>query len=128
MLVWVLKFKRTSLCEEGYIWNPATCSYKNGKYVRSITDEPVIMYDEIIYSRKAVPTKINSTKTVPEKSTSTSFYILLASVLITITLLKAVNIYCYLIKYQMKQKHLLPHHLTNNKLEKLLHQYCIIKI
>ena len=36
------------------------------------------------------------------------FYILLTFLLITITLLIAVSIYCYLIKYRAKQKHLSP--------------------
>ena len=51
-----------------------------------------------------------------------SFYILLTFLLITITLLIAVNIYCYLIKYQAKN--LLPSHNTNNKLSK----FCINSI
>ena len=34
------------------------------------------------------------------------YHILLAFLLITIALLIAVSIYCYLIKYQVKQKHL----------------------
>ena len=42
-------------------------------------------------------------------------YILLAFLLITIALLIAVSIYCYLIKYQAMQKHLLPFPNTNNK-------------
>ena len=41
------------------------------------------------------------------------FYFLLAFLLITIALLIAVSIYCYLIKYRAKQKHLLPFHDTN---------------
>ena len=28
----------------------------------------------------------------------------------------AVSVYCYLIKYKSKQKHLLPHYITNDKL------------
>ena len=32
----------------------------------------------------------------------------------------AVSIYCYLIKYQPKQKHLLPFHDTNNKLNDII--------
>ena len=39
-----------------------------------------------------------------------SFYISLASFWITNALLIAVSIYCYLIKYQSKRKHLLPFH------------------
>ena len=48
------------------------------------------------------------------------FYILLAFLLITIALLIAVSIYCYLIKYRAKQKHLLPFHDTNNELKQVL--------
>ena len=43
--------------------------------------------------------------------------VLFASVLVTIALLMAVSIYCYLIEYRAKQKHLLPFQLTNNKLK-----------
>ena len=46
------------------------------------------------------------------------FYILLAFFLITITLLIAVSIYYYLIKYKSKQKHLLPYYFTNNNFKK----------
>ena len=31
-----------------YIWNPATCSCENGKYLASIIDDSVIMCYEII--------------------------------------------------------------------------------
>ena len=46
-----------------------------------------------------------------------NFFVLLAFLLITLALLIAVKIYCYLIKYREKQKHLLPFHFTNNKLK-----------
>ena len=45
-----------------------------------------------------------------------NFYLLLAFLLITIALLISVSIYCYLIKYRAKQKHLLP--FNNTKLNK----------
>ena len=48
---------------------------------------------------------------------SISIY-LLTFLLITMALLVAGSIYCYLIKYEGKQKHLLPFHFTNNKLKK----------
>ena len=58
-----------------------------------------------------------------EKKTATcktqNFYVSLAFLLITIALLIAVSIYCYLIKYWAKQ--LLPFHDTNNKLRKILY-------
>ena len=49
------------------------------------------------------------------------FYILLAFLLITIALLIAVSIYCYLIKYRAKEKHLLKFHDTNNELREVLY-------
>ena len=48
-----------------------------------------------------------------------NFHILLEFLLITIALLIAISIYCYLIKY--KTKHLLLFHSTNKKLNK----FCI---
>ena len=49
------------------------------------------------------------------------FYVLLAFLLIIISLLVAVNIYCYLINCQAKQKCLLPYDIANNKLEENLY-------
>ena len=45
------------------------------------------------------------------------FHILLAFSLITTALLTAASIYCYLIKYKAKQKHLLPLHITITNLK-----------
>ena len=50
-----------------------------------------------------------------------NFYVSLIFILITIAFLIAVNIYCYLIKYQVKQKHLLPFYVTNNELKEILY-------
>ena len=36
------------MCGKDYIWNLATCSWKNGKYLASIICNSVITYDEII--------------------------------------------------------------------------------
>ena len=49
-----------------------------------------------------------------------NFYILLAFSLSTIALLVAVSIYCQLIKYRAKEKHLLPYYVTNEKLINVL--------
>ena len=46
-----------------------------------------------------------------------NFYILLAFLLIIIALLLDFSRYCYLIKYQPIQKHLLPFHFLNNTLK-----------
>ena len=90
----------------------------------------VITCDEIIesYDEDAEAKSYNKTKTIltnfnEKKATckTQNFYILLAFLLITIALLIAVSIYCYLIKYQAKQKHLLPFHFTNNKLKDIIY-------
>ena len=64
--------------------------------------------------KKTIPTNFNEKKVTCKTQ---NFYIPLAFLLITIALLIAVSIYCYLMKYQVKQKHLLPFHVTNNKLK-----------
>ena len=88
---------------KNHIWNPATCSCENGKYLASIVDDSMITCDEITKETKTIPTTTVPASTVPTKSASTNFCILVALLLITITLLIAVSIYCYLIKYQAKK-------------------------
>lgn len=109
-------------CEENHIGNPATCRCKNGKYVRSIIDHSVVICGEIIQETKAVPTKAVTTN-----STSAGFYIWLSFLLITLTSLIASSIYCYLIKYQAKQKTLLNCYYTISKLKEARYWKFIIK-
>ena len=75
-------------------------------------DDSAIICDEIIESYNE-ETNFNEKKVACKMQ---NFYILLKFLLITIVLLIAVSIYCYLRKYQTKQKHLLPFQFTNNKL------------
>ena len=90
--------KEHHVCKNDYIChNATTCSCENGKYLASIMDDSVIKFVENIETTKTVPAK-----TVPTKSTSTNFYILVVFLLTTIALLIAVCIYCYLIKYRAK--------------------------
>ena len=83
------------------VWNPAKC--QNGKYLPSIMDDSAIIGDEVIESYdeeiKTIPTSFDEKKKSICKTQ-------------TITLLIALNIYCYLIKYEakQKQKHLLSLH------------------
>ena len=93
--------KKHYICEKDCIWNSATCSCQNGKYLTSIMDDSAITCDEIIESydeeTKTIPTSFNEKKATCE---TLIFYISLAFLLITITLLIAVSIYCFLIKYR----------------------------
>ena len=45
--------------EKDYTWNPATCCWKNGKYLASTIDDSVITCDEIIEEMKTIPTNFN---------------------------------------------------------------------
>ena len=74
----------------------------------SHTTEKQKLFKQILIKRKATCKTQN-------------LYILLAFLLITIALLIAVSIYCYLIKYRAKQKHLLPFHVTNNELQQIIY-------
>ena len=76
-------------------------------------DDSEIMCDEVIESYDE-ETNFNEKKA---KCKTQNFYILLAILLITIALLIAVSLYCYLIRHEAIQKHLLPFPLTNNKLK-----------
>ena len=78
------------------------------KIFSNIMDYPVIICDKIIYTEE---TNFNE-KNIAYKTQNV--YILFASFLITVTLLTAVIISCYLIKYQTK-KHLLPFPTQNLK-------------
>ena len=82
-------------------------------YLASIMDDSVIICAEII---ETYDEETNFNEKKPTCKTQ-KFYILLAFLLITIALLIAVSIYCYLIKYGAKQKHLLPFQFANNKLK-----------
>ena len=67
---------------------------ENEKYLASIMDDSVITCDEVV-KKLFQKTSIKRKQPVKHK-------ILLAFLLITIPLLMAVSIYCYLIKYQAK--------------------------
>ena len=101
---------------KNYIWNPSMCICKSGKYLASITDDSAIICDEII--EQTVSTNFSWNKLTCKTQ---NFYILLAFLSIATALLIVVSIYCYLIKHRAKQKHLLPFHNTNNKLDQLLY-------
>ena len=76
-------------------------------------NDSAIMYEEVIDSYYD-ETNLNEKKATCKMQ---KFYNLLEVLLITIVLLIAVCIYCYLIKYWAIQKHLLPFQFTNNKLK-----------
>ena len=96
-----------------YVWNPATCNCKNGKYLASIMDDSMITCDEVtkLYDGeiKTILSNFNKKKVTCKKQ---NFYILLAFLFITMTLLIAVSIYCYVIIRQAK--YLLPFHSISN--------------
>ena len=80
--------KKHHVYEKDYIWNPCTCSCKNGICLASIMDDSAITCDEVIESyndkTKTIPTIFNEKKAICKMQ---DFYILLAFLLITIALL-----------------------------------------
>ena len=116
--------KKCHVCKKDYVWNVATGKCGNGKYLESIMDDSAITCDEIIESRNkdknakakwmGHPKLFNKSNLYEKKATckTRNLYILLAVSLINISLLIAVSIYCYLIKYHAKQ--LLLFQYTNN--------------
>ena len=84
---------------------PATCSCDNRKYLASIIDDLAIICDEIMESYdEETKTILSDFKEKKEACKTKNCYILLAFLLVTIELLIAANIYCYLIEYQKKKK------------------------
>ena len=95
-------------------------------------DNSVIMCDEIIDAEatsyeeetKTISTNFNEKNVICKTK---SFYILLASLLITITLLlKAVDIYFCLKKYKAKQKHLLSYYVKIDKSINVLQMWTVM--
>ena len=77
-----------SKCQKDYVWNPATCSCENGKYLASVMDGSAITCDEIIESCD------EETKTILKNFNekiitcrTQNFYILRTFLLITMALL-----------------------------------------
>ena len=96
---------KTSVSLKYFVTDAATCICENCKYLASIIDNPIITCDESIWEAKTAPTNFNQTKITCKTK---PFYISFAFSLTTIVLLVVLSIYCYLIKYQIKQKHLWP--------------------
>ena len=55
--------KKYNICKNNYIWNPASCSSENCKYLANILDDSVIKCDEIIESQRR-RNKTSSNKTI----------------------------------------------------------------
>ena len=81
--------------QQDYIWNPS--AYENGKYFKSLIDDSVITYDEIIDAVWSEPAKTMSINFNSYKITCKmdNFYILLPVLLITTLLMIIVSIYYY---------------------------------
>ena len=108
--------EKCHVCVKDFVWNPASCNCESRKYLASIMNDSVVMCDKIIKS--TVPINLNENKA---NRKTQNFYILLAFLLITIALLIAVSIYCYLVTYQWKQKNLVPSKFANTKLIKIIY-------
>ena len=94
------------------IQNHATFSFENGKYLASVINDSVVTYDKIIEETKTVPVKV-------AYKTKKCLYF-------TCLFIKShyiINSFQYLLlldKISIK-KYLLPYHVTNDKLKKVLY-------
>ena len=114
-----VRVEKTSYIEKRLYWNTVTCSCENGKYLSSIIDNSVITCDKIIDAEANSYDKETSFNTRKAACKTLNFYIFVVFPLIIIVLLITVCIYYYLIKYQVKQKHLLLFHIINNELKQV---------
>ena len=78
MIKMEIKSKKRHVHEKDYIWNPATCSCKNGKYLASIMNDSANTSDKIIDSydeeTKTIPTNFNENKVI-QKMKDSIFYL-----------------------------------------------------
>ena len=49
-----VKIWKNITCAKNYIWNPATCSYENGKYVASTIDDSVLLLFQKLFQQAVV--------------------------------------------------------------------------
>ena len=61
MSMWKCEWKNYHECKKDYSYDPSTCIYENGKYLKSIADTSVITCDEIISVTDIISTKITNT-------------------------------------------------------------------
>ena len=101
-----------------YIWNPDTYSCGNGKYLASIMVDPAITCDEIIKSyneeTKTILTNFNEKKATCKRQ----FFYFTCIFINYYNIIDSFSVYCYLIKYQAKQKHLLSFPFPFSSLQK----------
>ena len=68
------EWKKRHVCEKNYIWNPATGSCENGKYLASIIDDSAIMCDEIIEADAEAKSHDEETKNIPKNKNRKLLY------------------------------------------------------
>ena len=91
-------------CKKDYSCNPSTCICKNGKYLKRISDESVIEFDEMITFMDIVLTKLTNTTETNGTTTASincrikrvrDCYNLHKLLLVIILLLKIISICSY---------------------------------
>ena len=124
--MWVQKSKKVSCKQKDCIRNPSTHTSRNGKYLRIIIGDSLITCGQIIEVTKIIPTKTTPSKTVPknlnkQKLICKIIFVLyfLTFLLIFISTLMMVSIYCCFLKHRSKLKHLLPYNDTSSKLKQV---------
>ena len=95
-------------CDKNYSLNPSTCICENSNYLKSVADTSVTKCNKIVFVIKNLSTKKANTITTNVTTTALinchstkarDCYTLHTVLLILITLLIAISVCCYLIKY-----------------------------
>ena len=124
---WQFECRNYCTCEKDHSWNPATCTWENGKYLGSIIGDSVIICDETISAADSVSTSV-STNVISTVSTSLynenvkykiNCYILYTvSMMVILLLIITIIFYHYdyhYAKHRSKLKNVLPYQQHRNE-------------
>ena len=75
------------VCDKDYTWNPAKCTFENGKHLACIMDDSTITSDDNIDAKAESNDEETNFNEINITCKIQNFYILLTFLLVTITLL-----------------------------------------
>ena len=115
MSVWVQIYKKT-YCKKDYVWNPTTCSCKNGEYLRSSIYDSRITSNKFVNAANSISTNVPTNVTCIVLNTFHSKKVrhkmhcyILYTVLLVIILLCKIAIICYhYTKHRSNLRNVLP--------------------
>ena len=111
MSVWVQISKKHNECKKDYIWNPTTCSCKNGGYLRIFIDDSRITSNKLVNAANSMSTNLPTNVTCivlnifhNKKVRHKMHCYILYTVLLVIILLSKIPVIFYHYTKQVKSK------------------------